>query len=94
VSAKRHMAPDWPLNAKMASSYSSEIMPIALIYLCMEENRPRWDVRTSNPGGAVSRSLVGSTPTLFRQKLLRRPSPPTNALPKSLKSSSYCPARH
>ncbi len=32
-----------------------------------EENCPRWDVRTSNPGGAVSRSLVGSTPTLFRQ---------------------------
>ena len=31
-----------------------------------EENRPRWGVRTSNPGGAVRRSLVGSTPTLFR----------------------------
>ena len=31
-----------------------------------EENRPRWGVRTSNPGGAASRSLVGSTPTLFR----------------------------
>ncbi len=31
-----------------------------------EENRPRWGVRTSNPGGAESRSLVGSTPTLFR----------------------------
>ena len=27
-----------------------------------EENRPRWGVRTSNPGGAASRSLVGSTP--------------------------------
>ncbi len=33
----------------------------------LEENRPRWGVRTSNPGGAASRSLVGSTPTLFRQ---------------------------
>ncbi|OJU30041.1 MAG: selenocysteine-specific translation elongation factor [Rhizobiales bacterium 68-8] len=32
----------------------------------MEENRPRWGVRTSNPGGAVSQSRVGSTPTLFR----------------------------
>ncbi len=31
-----------------------------------EENRPRWGVRTSNPGGAVSQSLVGSTPTLLR----------------------------
>ena len=31
-----------------------------------EEKRPRWGVRTSNPGGAASRSLVGSTPTLFR----------------------------
>ena len=31
-----------------------------------EENRPRWGVRTSNPGGAASRSLVGSTPSLFR----------------------------
>ena len=28
--------------------------------------RPRWGVRTSNPGGAASRSLVGSTPTLLR----------------------------
>ena len=33
----------------------------------VEGNRPRWGVRTSNPGGAASRSLVGSTPTLFRQ---------------------------
>jgi hypothetical protein len=32
----------------------------------LEEKRPRWGVRTSNPGGAVSRPLVGSTPTLFR----------------------------
>ena len=30
--------------------------------------RPRWGVRTSNPGEAASRSLVGSTPTLFRQR--------------------------
>ena len=34
----------------------------------VEGNRPRWGVRTSNPGGAASRSLVGSTPTLFRQR--------------------------
>ncbi len=34
----------------------------------MEEHRPRWGVRTSNPGRAASRSLVGSTPILFRQK--------------------------
>ena len=33
----------------------------------LEGKRPRWGVRTSNPGGAASRSLVGSTPTLFRQ---------------------------
>jgi len=33
-----------------------------------EGNRPRCGVRTSNPAGAASRSLVGSTPTLFRQK--------------------------
>jgi hypothetical protein len=33
----------------------------------MEENRPRWGVRTSNPGEAASLSLVGSTPALFRQ---------------------------
>ena len=31
-----------------------------------EGKRPRWGVRTSNPGEAASRSLVGSTPTLFR----------------------------
>jgi hypothetical protein len=31
-----------------------------------EEDRPRWDVRTSNPGRAVRRSLVGSTPILLR----------------------------
>lgn len=36
--------------------------------LCQEEeNRPRWGGRTSNPEGAASRSLVGSTPSLFRQ---------------------------
>lgn len=34
----------------------------------LEEIRPRWGVRTSNPGGAERRSLVGSTPTLFRQR--------------------------
>src|SRR6202789_1474078 len=33
----------------------------------VEENRPRWGARTSNPCGAASLSLVGSTPTLFRQ---------------------------
>ena len=32
-----------------------------------EENRPRWGVRTSTPGGAASLSRVGSTPILFRQ---------------------------
>ena len=31
-----------------------------------EEKRPRWGGRTSNPVGAVRRSRVGSTPTLFR----------------------------
>ena len=31
-----------------------------------EGKRPWWGVRTSNPGRAASRSLVGSTPTLFR----------------------------
>ena len=31
------------------------------------EKRPRWGVRSSKPGGAVSRSLVGSTPILSRQ---------------------------
>jgi hypothetical protein len=38
----------------------------------MEENRPRWGARTSNPGGAASLSRVGSTPTLFRQLRLER----------------------
>jgi selenocysteine-specific elongation factor len=38
-----------------------------------EENRPRWGVRTSNPGGAASRSLVGSTPSLFRHAKGTRP---------------------
>ena len=33
----------------------------------LEGNRPRWGGRTSNPGGAVSRPLVGSTPIPFRQ---------------------------
>jgi nitrile hydratase subunit alpha len=37
----------------------------------MEEKRPRWGGRTSNPAGAVSRSLVGSTPTLFRHPLAK-----------------------
>ena len=32
----------------------------------VEEKRSWWGVRTSNPGEAASRSLVGSTPTLFR----------------------------
>ena len=31
---------------------------------------PRWDVRTSNPGGAAWQSLVGSTPILFRPTFL------------------------
>src|SRR5215468_6220775 len=34
----------------------------------MEENRPWWGARTSNPSGAVRLSQVGSTPTLFRQR--------------------------
>ncbi len=32
-----------------------------------KRSAPRWDARTSNPGGAARRFLVGSTPTLFRQ---------------------------
>lgn len=32
----------------------------------MEENRPRWGGRTSNPVGAAGLSRVGSTPILFR----------------------------
>jgi hypothetical protein len=32
----------------------------------LEENRPWWGVRTSNPGEAASLSRVGSTPALFR----------------------------
>jgi hypothetical protein len=34
--------------------------------LKMEEIVPRWGARSSKPGGAVKRSLVGSTPALFR----------------------------
>ena len=34
-----------------------------------EGNRSRWSGRTSNPDGAVSRSLVGSTPTPFRHSV-------------------------
>src|SRR6478752_7526607 len=45
--------------------------------VAMEEKRPRWGVRTSNPGGAVSRSWVGSTPILLRQF----PRPPRKAPP-------------
>ena len=41
-----------------------------LMTMRLEENRPRWGVRTSNPCGAASLSQVGSTPTLFRQSLL------------------------
>src|ERR1700728_3946072 len=37
----------------------------------MEENRPWWGVRTSNPGEAASLSQVGSTPTLFRHLQIR-----------------------
>ena len=36
-----------------------------------EESRSRWGDRTSNPGGAVRRSQVGSTPILLRQPLKR-----------------------
>ena len=39
-----------------------------------EESRSRWGDRTSNPGGAVRRSQVGSTPILLRH-------PPTPAGP-------------
>ena len=39
--------------------------------MSLEEKRPRWGGRTSNPAGAVSRSLVGSTPTLFRHRLVK-----------------------
>jgi selenocysteine-specific elongation factor len=38
-----------------------------------EGNRSRWSGRTSNPDGAVSRSLVGSTPTPFRHSARERP---------------------
>jgi hypothetical protein len=32
-----------------------------------EKNVPRWGARSSKPGGVAMRSLVGSTPALFRQ---------------------------
>lgn len=32
----------------------------------MEENVPRWGGRSSKPAGVATRSLVGSTPSLFR----------------------------
>jgi selenocysteine-specific elongation factor len=38
-----------------------------------EGNHSRWSGRTSNPDGAVSRSLVGSTPTPFRHSTRIRP---------------------
>ncbi len=41
----------------------------------MEEKRPWWGVRIQNPGGAASRSLVGSTPTLFATLSARRSYP-------------------
>ena len=34
----------------------------ALSKVTAEENRPRWGVRTSNPGRVARRLLVGSTP--------------------------------
>jgi hypothetical protein len=36
-----------------------------------EESRSRWGDRTSNPGGAVRRSQVGSTPILLRHPFPR-----------------------
>jgi hypothetical protein len=44
---------------------------LTAVFVPMEENRPWWGVRTSNPGGAVRLSQVGSTPTLFRQYVVR-----------------------
>ena len=37
-----------------------------LIAIFWKRFAPRWDVRTSNPGGAAWQFLVGSTPILFR----------------------------
>lgn len=40
--------------------------------MSLEENRPRWGARTSNPCGTASLSRVGSTPTLLRQKYVNK----------------------
>jgi hypothetical protein len=50
-----------------ASTGSGSTCSVHYLMRALEEKRPRWGVRTSNPGGAVKRSLVGSTPILFRQ---------------------------
>ena len=60
------LAMDW-VQASLRRRFVGARPPAkSLNCLIEEEKRPRWGVRTSNPGGAVSRSLVGSTPTLFR----------------------------
>ncbi len=49
----------------------------------MEENVPRWGGRSSKPAGVATRSLVGSTPSLFRH------SPRTTVLPRPRAVSRY-----
>ena len=60
--AARRSAPHQPASARSVPPPRRR----AVDSRALEEKRPRWGVRTSNPGGAASRSLVGSTPTLFR----------------------------
>ena len=59
---RRHLAPRRPAPHQPASarSVSRRRRRRADAAASLEENRPRWGVRTSNPGGAASRSLVGS----------------------------------
>ena len=63
---RRHAAPRRPAPHQPAPARPVSARRRPRRQRRLEENRPRWGVRTSNPGGAVSRSLVGSTPTLFR----------------------------
>jgi hypothetical protein len=64
--AQNRLCPNWAHRSLRCRFVRRAILATSLNCLTVEEKRPWWGVRTSNPGGAVSRSLVGSTPTLFR----------------------------
>src|SRR5690349_15182683 len=52
--------------ASTRTASTCSVRRIMRLMKTMEENRPWWGARTSNPGEAASLSQVGSTPALFR----------------------------